>query len=286
MRIHEPNDGNFADAETGIVLFNQFGGTASQDTGRDARVLADTFNLPVVAVDRPGTASLMPHRKLEQSLATPHGYLLEMSELGRDIDRQVDSLGIKKLIAAGRSAGGLGALALARSEMVTSLVAVFTAEPVGCEDMPLKEGTKRYSEYLKSQKELLDAATDDELVKPLPPGLALFPAISRLISIPPAMLVDRFHNQRIFASDAALEYAAYIAERLTLVDTTLEFAEHSMVATNEVYDRDIRPLSELRAENGAPFEVKKPSGTVHASFDNRDYMSKVIAPTIDRTIAR
>lgn len=286
MKIHQPEDGNFADVETGIVLLNQFGGVVSQDTGRDAQVLADTYNLPVIAVNRPGTGAMLPNRRLAGELSTPDGYLTHMSRIGQDIDREADALGISKLIAAGRSAGGLGALALARSETVSSLRAVFAAEPVGCEQMPLSDGKKRYSDYLKEQKELLADATDEELVKPLSPGLSLFPAIGRLVSIPPAMLIDKFHNQRLFASDIALQYAEYIAEHMALVDTTLEFAEHSMVASDEVYDRDIRPLSELRPENGAPFEVKKPSGTVHASFDNRNYINKVIEPTISRTIAR
>jgi pimeloyl-ACP methyl ester carboxylesterase len=285
MRIHEPEDGNFADVQTGIVMFNQFGGTVSQDTGRDAQVLADACSLPVIAVDRPGTADFMPRREFARQLSTPDGYLAQMSNLGRDIDRRAEDIGIAKLIATGRSAGGLGALALARSETVTSLSAVFAAEPVGCEQMPLKEGKKRYSGYLKEQKKLLNAATADELVKPLSPGLSLFPAVSRIASMLPAMLIDRFHNQRLFASDAAIQYAGYIAEHLSLVDTTLEFAEHSMVATPEVYERDIRPIAALR-KDGAPFEVKKPDGTIHASFDNREYMGKVIEPTIRRTLTR
>jgi pimeloyl-ACP methyl ester carboxylesterase len=286
MRVFEPSAGNFADTETGVVLFNQFGGTVSQDTGRDAQVLADFFNLPVIGVNRPGTGGFSLHRQLAKASSSPDGYLAAMSPLGKEIDQQVESLGITKLISTGRSAGGLGALALARSETVSSLSAVFAAEPVGCEQLPLKEGVKRYSDYLKQQKELLDNATVLELVKPLPPGLPLFPAIGRLLSIPPAMLIDRFHNKELFASNATRQYAMYIAENLSLIDTTLEFAEHSMVATPEIYERDILPIASLRSQDGAPFEVKRPGGTVHASFDNRNYMSQVIEPTIIRTLVK
>jgi hypothetical protein len=285
MRVFEPNDGNFADTETGVVLFNQFGSTVSQDAGRDAQVLADAFNLPVIAVNRPGSGGFIPSGKLANSLSTPDGYLAEMAPIGRSVDQQAESLGIEKLIATGRSAGGLGALALARSETVSSMSAIFAAEPVGCEVLPLKEGFGRYRDYLKQQKELLDAATDEELIKPLPPGLPLLPAIGRLSSIPLAMLIDRFHNQKLFASDASLQYATYIAENLTLVDVALGFAEHSMVATPEVYERDIVPIAALR-EDGAPFEVERLKGTVHASFDNREYMNQVIRPTIARTLLR
>lgn len=285
MRVFEPRDGEFADSATGLVLFNQFGATVSQDTGRDAQVLADSFNLPVIAANRPGTAGIIPRTHLADHLSTPSGYLAEMSPLGQIIDRWSGSLGIDRLIATGRSAGGLGALALARTETVSSLSAVFAAEPVGFEQLPLEQGAKRYSDYLKQQKEVLDAATSDELVKPLPPGLPLFAAIGRLLSIPPAMLFDRFHNQRLFASDAARQYAAYVAENLTVIDTTLEFAEHSMVVMPEVYERDVLPIADLR-KAGSPFEVKKPAGTVHASFDNRGYMNKVIEPTITRTLQK
>lgn len=285
MKVYEPSGGEFANTEAGIVLFNHFGATVSQDTGRDARVMADTYYLPVIAVDRPGTAGFMPNRELAGELSNPNGYLAHMAQLGKDIDRQVECLGIARLIAAGRSAGGLGALALARSETVTSLQAVFAAEPVGCEQLPLDEGKKRYSDYLKQQKELVDESASEELVKPLPPGLSLFPMIGRGLSIPPAMLFDRFHNQKLFASDTALQYAAYIAEELSLIDTTLEFAEHSMVATPEVYERDILPIAGLR-EGGTPFEVKKPAGTVHSSFDNREYMNRMMGPTVVRTLLR
>ncbi len=247
--------------------------------------MADFFGLPVIAVNRPGTAGIIPHKNLEKSLSTPNGYLAEMTPVGKSIDRQADSIGITKLVSTGRSAGGLGALALARTETVSSLSAVLAAEPVACEKLPLKEGVKRYSDYLKQQKELLDGASSGEMVKPLPPGLPLFPAISRLVSIPPAALFDRFHNKELFASDAALQYAAYIAENLNPIDTTLEFAEHSMVATPEVYERDVQPIADLR-KDGAPFKVNQPAGTVHASFDNRQYMNEVTSPAVTRTLVR
>ncbi len=285
MRIFEPSDGNFAHGETGVVLFNQFGATVSQDTGRDAQVLANSFNLPVIGVDRPGTAGFIPQGRLAAVLSTPDGYLTEMTPLGKSIDRRVDSLGIANLIVTGRSAGALGALALTRSETVSSISSVFAAEPVGCEQLPLEEGAKRYVDYLKQQKKLLDDATSEELVRPLPPGLPLFQAIGRLLSIPPAMLFDRFHNQKVFASDASRQYATYIAAYLNQLDTTLEFAEHSMVATPEVYEHDILPIADLR-KGGASFEVKRPKGTIHASFDNREYMNRIIEPTIARTLAR
>jgi pimeloyl-ACP methyl ester carboxylesterase len=286
MRLKEPSDGNFASHNTGIVLFNQFGATGAQDAGRDAQVLADTFHIPVVAVDRPGTGGFTVHPKLAKRLSTPDGYLAEMSQLGATIDAAVENLGIEHLIVSGRSAGALGALALARSETVSSLDSVFAAEPIACENVPEKEGFKRYTEYLKEQKEQIDAASSEELVKPLPPGLPLFPAIGRILSIPKAALVDKFHNQAIFASDASLQYATYIAENMSQVDTTLEFAEHSLVATPEVYENVLLPIAKLRTEGGAPFMLKQPKGTVHASFDNRGYMNQVIEPTVTRALLR
>lgn len=283
MEIYEPTDGEFANNEAGIVLLNQFGATVSQDTGRDGCVMADTFRLPVIAVNRPGTAGFMPHPKLARELSSPAGYLAHMAHLGKDIDKQAERLGIERLLVTGRSAGGLGALALARSETVTSINAVFAAEPVGCEQMPLNEGKKRYADYLKQQKKLLKSPISEGLVKPLSPGLSFFPAVGRIVSIPPAALYDRFNNQELFATNAACEYATYIAEELDSVDTTLEFAEHSMVATPEVYERDILPIADLR-ETGAPFMVRQPTRTVHASFDNREYMNRVMVPTVVRAL--
>jgi len=285
MRLHEPASGDFVSNDTGLVVFNQFGATVNQDAGRDAQVFADTFGLAVIAVDRPGTGGFIPHKSLARALSTPDGYLTEMTQFGKNIDRRVDSLGLGNLIVTGRSAGALGALALARSETVSSLGFVFAAEAIACEQVPLKEGFKRYTDYLKQQKELLAAATQDELVKPLPPGLPLFPAVDRLLSIPAAMLFDKYHNQGVFASDSSLQYATYIAENLRQIDTTMEFAEHSLVATPDVFEDTLLPIAALR-KSGAPFEVKQPKGTVHASFDNREYMNQVIEPTITRALQK
>ena len=212
MHVFEPENRDFADTNAAIVLFNQFGATVSQDNGRDAQVLADKFSLPVLAVDRPGTAGVIPHKRLASRLSTPDGYLAEMAQLGKNIDRQVEAIGIDTIITTGRSADALGALALARSETVSNLGFVFAPEPIACEQVPSEDGFKHYKDYLKQQKELLDAATSEELVKPLPPGLSLFPAIGRLVSIPPAMLFDKFHNQGIFASNASCHHWIYTSK--------------------------------------------------------------------------
>lgn len=212
MKVYEPVD-DYADVSTGIVMFNQFGATASQDTGRDAESMANALQLPVISVDRPGTGSLVPHRGLVEQCSDPDDYLVLMSKIGQKVDERVESLGLSRVITTGRSAGGLGALALARTETVSNLSAIFAAEPVGWEQLSLKAGLKRYVDYLKWQKEFIKTSTDEELVKPLPPGLSLFPAIGRMLSIPPAALIDRYHNKGLFASNAALKYAGFILPR-------------------------------------------------------------------------
>lgn len=68
------------------------------------------------------------------------------------------------------------------------------------------------------------------------------------------------------------------------MDTTLEFAEHSLVATPDIEKDILSQLPSLRGSWGTPFIVNRPAGTVHSSFDNREYMNAVISPTVQRVL--
>jgi len=268
----------------GIVLFNHVGSTVSQDTGRDAQDITNRYGLPVIAVDRPGSAC-PPDRTLAQALGNPRVYLLHMDILGKEIDRRADSLGVHSLIAVGRSAGAVAALALARTEVVGSLRYIAAAEPVACEPMSVKDGLRRYRQYHLDQRQLIIEArrNDSDLIRPQSPSLPIGEAAMRIASLVPAAYRDRYNNKFHWSSDAAAQYAEYLAEHSD-VDTTIEFATHSLAGNFAVvsYLRDVG--ASYRQPADVPFVVgRSPVETVHASYDNRDYMNGTF---LGRIVAR
>lgn len=283
LRPHTPNN-SLASEQLGVILVNHGGSTVSQDTGRDAQALADSFNLIVIGVDRPGTAGMLPSRRLASALSTPAGYVAETAKLGKRVDHEIEMLGLRRIIAVGRSAGGLGALALARSETVSTLTYLFVAEPAACENISLEEGARRFQEYGVVQKKLQENDSNGRLVKPVPPLLTWYEATRRRASIKPAFLYDRSHNRHILTTDASLQYARYIAKQQQNIDTTLAFAEYSLVVTPNIYRTEALPIALLRRE-GAPFSVTQHNGTTHASYDNRAYFAQLLQPVVERALS-
>ena len=277
LEIFEPR--TCIDPGAAIVLLNHVGSTVHQDTGRDANALANSFGIHVIAADRPGTAGFFPHPGLADKLCSPSGYVTEVAKLGKSIDSQLDQLGVKRTLLTGRSAGGLGALALTRSETISSQRSVFAADPVACEQMSVKSGSKRFRDYNKLQRQIQEDTQDDCLVKPLPPELNGSQRIYRAANMIPAFLYDKYHNKRIWASAATLEYAKHIALFQTRIAATIEFAERSLTVTELIYNEQVRDIQLLRT-NGAQFEIRRSENTTHASYDNREFMTRLLLPAV------
>lgn len=272
--VETPISGEVVHDDTALVLLNHLGSYTGQDTGRDAQAYADALGVPVLAADRPGTAGLVPHPALARSLATAPGYVEQMARVGKAVDKQLDSLGIKRTIIVGRSAGGLGALALTRTETIASEDGLFVAEPVGCEPMGTAEGARRFKEYGAHQKTLQESG----VIKPDNGTLPKREAIPRVISIVPAFFYDKYHNKYIWATDAAIQYLQDIATRQS-IDVVAEFAEHSLVAAPEIYAERLSKLNGLR-EN---FVVRQSMNTSHASYDDHRFMTSLLAPIVAKS---
>jgi len=276
-----PRNSELISQEAGLVLVNHAGATVSQDTGRDAQALADALRLVVVAADRPGTAGTVPRRAQRNALATPSGYAAESASLGYAIDHQADMLGLKRLAITGRSAGGLGALALIRSETISAASYLFAAEPPGCKAIPLKQGLQEFKEYSVRQKQLQQQGRVH-----VPPRSALQQpqAMLRLGSIAKNVFYDRFHNDAVWASDAAVVFSRHIAANQPTVSAAIVFAEHSLVVDNQTYEQELLPTTNLRTK-GAPFMIDQIASTTHASFDDQNLFALLLRPTVEHMLS-
>lgn len=283
IRTFEPANHIPTDERAAIILFNHVGSTIAQDTGRDAQDMADRFGVQVIAANRPGTGGILRNRELAQRLSTTSGYVKEMGIVGKQIDHEVDQIGVERLIAVGRSAGGLGALTLARSKTV-GLDYLVVTEPVASSKMTVESGQKWFREYNEWQSKFQKADVHNVLIKPVGPGLSFVDSTRRIAANAYGFLNDQSNSKHVWASDAALEFMAQIAKDQPDLDTSITYAEHSLVASQEVFDGLVVPIANLRTE-GAPFVVQRAPNTTHASFDNRDYMAQLVAPAVAKAKA-
>lgn len=260
----------------GIVLVNHAGSVVSQDTGRDAEALANNLGIAVLAINRPGTGGFFPSTSCKNLLASSEGYITQTVACARLVDRLADDLGLNQLIIVGRSAGGLGALALARSEVISSTHAVLAAEPPGCIAMSKKEGLQAFKNYGIRQKQL---QLSKEVIVPASSYLPRGQAALRIGSILKNVAYDRFHNSAIWSSNAAVGFLSHIAEYQPGIAVTASFAEHSLVVDDPTYTAQLAPIADMRA-SGSPFIVNRVPKTSHASFDDREFFASLVAPII------
>lgn len=262
----------------GIVLLNHGGSTVSQDTGRDARDLTTRFGIPTFAIDRPGTARWWPDRELAHFLSTPKGYKAEMAELGDTVNAELAEAGVERALIMGRSAGGLGALALTAANVVTSQVAVYAAEPVGCKQQTVANGRRWYGLYRDIERKIQN--TEPDVVRPRPPGLGPLASLGRLASMARDNATDRFHSGKVWASDAATSYMQTIAEAQPAIDMTVDFAGFSMMVDNKGYDQLNSGLADIRPG----IHLERVPHTTHASFDNREFIAKRVDLVFNRLL--
>ncbi len=210
IEVKRPS-GEIVDDIVGLVLFNHLGSTVSQYTGRDAQFIADRFGIAVIAADRPGTHGIIPSAGRAETMSDPEGYSDEVAKVGELVNTHLEKIGIEKTIVAGRSAAGLGALALTACQVIESQRALFVAEPVGCEPMSVEEAKGRVKQYANYQKKL--QTTGPNIIKPVSDDLPLSKRLSRLVHMVLDYKFDVFHNQYIWATDASLQYAIAIPKQ-------------------------------------------------------------------------
>jgi hypothetical protein len=266
-----------------IVLVNHLGSSARSDTGRDAEQIANYFDLLTIAVDRPGSAlDVRPglSRKLELH------YMHEYDKLGKQVVRQLDGFGVQSTLLTGRSAGGSGALALGHTSRIPNPgISVF--EPIGWSQMSVTAGKHRYHDYLAYQRTLL-ADTSEPLVRPDKPGLPLAANVGRLAMIPLYGINDTRNNGRMWAAGQAYESARYVAHYLPEVPVDITFAARSMAVTPHEQSMafELSQIDERQRGNAEPFHVHVEPHTVHASFDKRELIHRLLSPAVGRMLLR
>lgn len=272
-------------ADVGLLLFNQVGGAVTQDTGRDAQALANEFGLNVIAADRPGSGMWLPRPGLGNDLR--RDYIGAMAALGGRLSKEATRRGLTDLIAAGRSAGALGALTIPRTEQLP-ITHVYAAEPPGWYSLSVLEGAKRYRDYLNTQARMINASDLlPDIVRPDPSDVHGWTKISRFASMVPLFLTERHHTKHVCASDISRRSAIWIARHAVAIDTTVAFATHSLVTPPGMDTQaEAGYFACLRAD-GAPFTVRRTEEqTVHASFDKRSYMAAQLRPIVERALSK
>lgn len=275
LAVKEPAE--VRDHTTAVVLINQVGSSSRQDTGRDAQDIADRFGIMAVAVDRPTSHSLRQDRKLVALLA--ESPVTAMFEVAATVDRAITKEGVKRVIIAGRSAGGLGALELALTEGISDMRFVYTAEPASCYRVPAHIGIQRYGEYGKRQRAALsdDARlSDSELVHPMHDAKALPPLTqaARYAAWLPQFLADKRYNREHWNRCLVPAYVAELSHGMR-IPVHVDFAETSLVlpADTAAYADVQSCLYRIRQNSDGRFSSEVVPHTVHASFDNRQFMA-------------
>lgn len=266
----------------GIVLLNHMGSSHQEDSGRDGQYLANEFGLAVIVANRPGSGSFQRSTLLRDMM--DRNYPQTVRALGQKLDRAVYKLGLQEVILAGRSAGGLGALALAYTETLPA-TQLYAAETVAWEAVPSREGRTRYRQYNKNQKHMLRNDSANHLIHPEKPDVRGKAALRRLVTMPLLARSDMYHHEEVWTKPHALQLSLSIAAHLLDLGVNLEFAEHSLALTPSIWER-LRALPDLRASRGGskPFRVERVPHTVHASFDRRSFFATRLRPSIDSAL--
>jgi hypothetical protein len=281
FKVKEPSQ-TVNSPEVGLILLNHVGSTCTQDSGRDAQDLADHFGIQVIAANRPGTGWMLPRTARAKRISKD--YVATISEVGSEISHEIGQRGIKRVVIAGRSAGGLGAMALTCTELLPTSH-LYAAEPVGWFSPTLPDGRNLYRSYNKAQKLRFNMDNSQmQYIHPDPPDVKGWERLRRLASIPLLFEIDSFHNEELWASPIAVSLALYIGKNLTSVDTTIVFAEKSLVASQETIDYAMKVLPQIR-KSGQPFVIDQLSYTQHASFDKRSFMAKRLEPAVHEAMA-
>lgn len=272
--LYLPEQVNHPDAA--IVYFNHVGSSIAEDTGRDAVYLANNHGVPVIAVNRPGSARSLPYAHAS-SLALD--YQAAVHERVREHVSPIlasEELAGSRVVLAARSAGGLAALA-AGTDPSLDLRAVVACEPVGMYRTTVEEGQKHFAQYNARQSAIHAverANPEGKIILPEAPGLSILPSIKRGVSIVGSFVTDKSNNAGVWSQELAPKYAEEIARNRPDVGIHITFAEDSMVASDEQIDALRNRLAQLRTPNDAPISVEQAPHTTHASFDKRSFFAE------------
>lgn len=278
------SDGHY---KLGIILFNHAGSSVAQDTGRDARYLADYLRVPVIAADRPGSAGHLPSKLMQHRLGLD--YVGTIHRLQEPIEDLCITNNISRLILTGRSAGALGAVAFGAGFTMrsTTLSGIYAAEMAGSGiaghngRAARREARRAYADYRRRQSDAFNA--NAALVRPDPTDTHGLTYIGRALSIAASLPADFYNNDHIWGSRLGIDCALKVAQSHPHAHLQFEYAnKESAVATPESIQQFRDRLHTARhANEGATAEVYQPARTLHASFDKREYFAERLGQVVD-----
>jgi pimeloyl-ACP methyl ester carboxylesterase len=267
--------------EAALVVVNRMGATALADTGRDAQHLADRFGMRAFAVDRPGSGHVGRDQALREQLAAD--YVGAFEPLAKDLQARFEDARIEKVALVGRSAGTLGALALAATDdMLPTVKSIYGADGVAWRRRGIEDGKDDYDETKALQDSLLQGdRRHREFAHPHGPQVGPVTYLKRLVSMARSSYAE-WNSYEVWASDTGLR----LLERLA--GTSSESAEVNPAIWLDIPEYGLTDDDDVvalrRTAPSAHIEVVTSPHTVHASFDNREFFAKRAKPAVDHLL--
>lgn len=137
-----------------ILLPNHWASSIDDASGDRAQYLTETLHVPVLAFERPSTATLK-----KQSTFTVESYLEDADNRAQELQKQLDEFGIEKGVITSNSAGALDSLVIAATGKV-AIARVVAIEPVGMRQKTFstsKEAINYFGPQIKSDKTDIDS---------------------------------------------------------------------------------------------------------------------------------
>lgn len=221
--------------ELGILLPNHLASSLSGDTGLRARHLSEATGLPVVAYERPSTATRHPQLPL-----TIESYLTDVDKRAQQLRQYLGGTGVKRLVVTGNSAAGLDALAMSLSMAVEGTVnvqGVLSLEPAGMRGTEKGRATvsaKELWQYLKAEREPDKTDVDDLEYRKLPiveePERSLIGTTIMTKNI----IKELFAYKTVYSSDIGRGFLSELATNYPEIPTRVVLGNRSKATTPTV----------------------------------------------------
>lgn len=255
---------NSTTAEHGFLLPNHMAASLKDSTGDRAQHLAEAYDAPVLAFERPFTADLPMEAEFN-----PDSYRADVDARAQRIKSHLDIFGIERVTVCGNSAGALDALALAATGKL-ALNRVIAIEPVGMRNIPKHINMATWvKEQLKKNK----TQTEGEYFAGLPELHDVRPAASR------ARLARRMHKEAkayglVYRSDVGHKLLRNIAANQPDLPVNLVLADRSFTTTPPLLEE----LAEEFAETSIRMEIIP--GATHGFPDPHHHFLHVIQSAV------
>lgn len=219
--------------EIGVLLPNHLASSIHGDTGFRAQCLGEATGLPVVAYERPSTAT-----QDRQAQFTIEGYRQSVEERSQELCRYMGNIGITELIIAGNSAAGLEAfamgLSLARANNII-IRGILSLEPVGMrntnDDSDIGTGDREMWQYFKGEMEPDKTEIDDPEYRSLPRIEAPERSLRENVGMVKNVWKEFVTYKTIYSSDVGMRLLGDLAREYPDIPVQLVLGNRSKATT-------------------------------------------------------